>query len=138
MVSLEYQKKNSHASFQFCVISPYTSMYNETISISSLIYMILGFVFFFFLVLMNGQFNFYHNLLPMQVEIISQVYLTYICRLSRFSLQGMWVGVLHYVVGKHDQYLPYSEIGTSVSAHDPLSGEVRVGKVYLTKGGPAH
>lgn len=46
MVSLEYQIQNSYDSFQFCVISLYTSMYNEIISISSLIYMIWGFFHF--------------------------------------------------------------------------------------------
>lgn len=50
----------------------------------------------------------------------------------------MWVGVFDHVVGEHEWHLPYSEMGTSVCAHDTLSGEVRGDREYLTKGGPAH
>lgn len=50
----------------------------------------------------------------------------------------MWVGVLHHVVGEHEWYLPYSEMGLSMCKHDPLTGEDTGNKEYLIKGSPAH
>lgn len=46
--------------------------------------------------------------------------------------------MLHHVVGEHEWYLPYRETGIRVCVHDPLSGEVKGDKEYLTKGGPAN
>lgn len=51
--------------------------------------------------------------------------------------QGMWVGVLHHVVNEHEWFLPYSEMGISACAHDPLS-DTTGDKVWMTKGSPAH
>ncbi|XP_061191774.1 uncharacterized protein LOC133200021 [Saccostrea echinata] len=64
----------------------------------------------------------------------------YICKTANIldEFMGMWVGVLHHVVGEHEWLLPYSDSGVAACAHDPLTGEPRGDKEYMVKGSPAH
>ncbi|XP_022339797.1 uncharacterized protein LOC111134747 [Crassostrea virginica] len=54
------------------------------------------------------------------------------------EFMGMWVGVLHHVVGEHEWFLPYNDTGVSACSHDPLTGEAKGDKEWMVKGSPPH
>lgn len=70
--------------FQFCAISPYTSIYDGTMCVSTLI--LHGFFFHFYKWAI--QFS-PHFQLQMKFEIISQVHLTCICRFDKRKAVGI-------------------------------------------------